>query len=51
MSFENEEAMFDYLEKLNQKQLAFVIKSLIAAGHIQAYIVGKAIDLAETIKP
>jgi hypothetical protein len=50
MAYDNDYKMFEYMEKLNDRQLVFIIKSLVAAGHVQGYIIGKAIDLAETIK-
>lgn len=37
------------VEQLSKKQAEFVIKSLVAAGHVSQGIIERAIRLAETI--
>lgn len=39
----------DTISSMSQKKLAFIIRALMAAGHVSQYTVEKAVDLADTI--
>lgn len=51
MAYSTADEIHNAIDKLDAKQLAFLIKTLMAAGHVDFWVIGRAIDIAETVKP